>query len=766
MGDARGGERLNRAILGVVALTTALASCAAPAADTAPPAAVAADHPGSNSTSAEQWPGRDVRGLPAGSQLWDIAVSDSGLFVAVGTDGRGDGATGLPLVIWRSDDGLSWREAFRRTDNLVDPGDASGLPSPSAVAAHPGGFAVVASTCPDRCRPFALYSADGNDWHEVEVPVRPPRRGEASAEPSGGGGTVSPVGAKRLIRATPDFTTEGAEVLDVVATGSRLVAVGWAEAGRFATAHAVWRSDDGGRTWRQVPDEAITRGDPYRDELDKVVLAGGRLVAGGGNRCCHGQAVGEVWVSDATGERWRGVPFPDGQLVTISVLAVMGDAVHILGGLGEERAQWRLSAEDRWERLAAPPLPGRLLAHPGGLMVVGSETTVTDQRRLALFDSPDGKQFRISRASGPRQGLDLEFALVVGDRLLAYATAGEGNDLRRLLFEATGGEGERGNGRAVWAVQVRPSPVLFGEGVRVPGDAHRFVDVTPSQKTPAELVVDAFFIGSTHGWALLADSETRSHRLLFTADGGAHWAAGGLGPSADAPRWLFFADRENGWITAGLAKSTYPPTSSLYRTTDGGRTWSGPSTIPGCGPVHFDTLLHGWLADPGYGDGCGNGLHETVDGGKTWTERKVARQKPGTPLIAGYGLPRLASRVLPVRLIEGGRSRAAFFVSGDEGETWNAAGSIEVPGGEHYPQASVADTDVWWAADSEGSVLAITTYGGKRWRQARPSGIRGRLVSLEAIDERRAWAVEANADGVRLMETEDGGGHWRPLLKE
>ena len=62
--------------------------------------------------------------------------------------------------------------------------------------------------------------------------------------------------------------------------------------------------------------------------------------------------------------------------------------------------------------------------------------------------------------------------------------------------------------------------------------------------------------------------------------------------------------------------------------------------------------------------------------------------------------------------------------------------------------------------------MAVTTDGGGRWRKVRPAGIQGRWVSLEAIDERRAWAIEENAAGVRVMQTDDGGAHWRPLLEE
>ena len=110
----------------MVVLTVALAGCAAPEGKPAGPATGAVADPGGNPAGTGGWTSRTVRGLPAGSQLWDVAVSDSGFLVAVGTVGTGDVDGGLPLMIWRSADGFTWEELFRRIEELVDPEDASG----------------------------------------------------------------------------------------------------------------------------------------------------------------------------------------------------------------------------------------------------------------------------------------------------------------------------------------------------------------------------------------------------------------------------------------------------------------------------------------------------------------------------------------------------------------------------------------------------------------------------------------------------------------
>ena len=68
-------------------------------------------------------------------------------------------------MIWRSEDGISWREVFRRQD-VLDPGDASGLAPPNAVAAHGLGFAFVGGDdgVPEGGRIRLFRSPDGHDF--------------------------------------------------------------------------------------------------------------------------------------------------------------------------------------------------------------------------------------------------------------------------------------------------------------------------------------------------------------------------------------------------------------------------------------------------------------------------------------------------------------------------------------------------------------------------------------------------------------------------
>jgi hypothetical protein len=172
------------------------------------------------------WTTTPLSGIPAGAELWDVAVGD-GVFVATGLlPSTGD--EDPPMGVWRSTDGVAWTEVHReRYLQHVD-----GAPS-ARVTAGPGGFAVVGASCEGHCQPMALTSADGRAWTPGDVRYRPGVRGATAA---------------RLLRGTPSLAYQGAALLDVIDSGGWL-AVGWIQAGSYDAEPAVWRSRDAGATW-------------------------------------------------------------------------------------------------------------------------------------------------------------------------------------------------------------------------------------------------------------------------------------------------------------------------------------------------------------------------------------------------------------------------------------------------------------------------------------------------------------------------------------
>lgn len=118
--------------------------------------------------------------------------------------------------------------------------------------------------------------------------------------------------------------------------------------------------------------------------------------------------------------------------------------------------------------------------------------------------------------------------------------------------------------------------------------------------------------------------------VFVTSDGGVTWtvlaSVPGLGPSWSS---IDFEDANDFWLVGGAAKGG-PATNSLYRSTDGGRTWNlveraTPIGSP-IGPVGVQFLdpTHGFVLELNPQTGTGPPeLLVTSDGGHTWTVIQV-----------------------------------------------------------------------------------------------------------------------------------------------
>lgn len=107
-----------------------------------------------------------------------------------------------------------------------------------------------------------------------------------------------------------------------------------------------------------------------------------------------------------------------------------------------------------------------------------------------------------------------------------------------------------------------------------------------------------------------------------TKDGGATWALT-TGEVTGDTQDAFFIDENTGYVRAG-----YPDTGQLFRTTDGGQTWSGMAASPG------DRLQ---FADPEVGWSLHhNKVSFTTDGGNRWNSREY----PFPAHVETFSLPR------------------------------------------------------------------------------------------------------------------------------
>lgn len=178
-----------------------------------------------------------------------------------------------------------------------------------------------------------------------------------------------------------------------------------------------------------------------------------------------------------------------------------------------------------------------------------------------------------------------------------------------------------------------------------------------------------------------------------------------------------------------------------------------------------------WLAG-----GPGNDrLYRSTDGGATWSRASLPRLGDGA--VAGLSAPFALGNqvVLPVTVANGSRTAVEFLMSRDRGASWARLASFalagEVGAGVRVPTA-VCPSGVLVAVAPNGSqVVRARATGGKP--QVVPArGLPSAVMALSMIDAKVGWARWANsscrqgttdcATRTGMVITYDGGGTWAP----
>jgi hypothetical protein len=559
--------------------------------------------------SSPSWAAQDVTGLPATADVGEVVVRE-GVWVAVGSV-QSHPVAGEPidLAIWRSPDGLAWREAYRTRGH----GDES---TSGHVTVTADGFAAVGTACRNQaCEPIALVSADGRKW-------RPAARPPAGMDAGG-----SPRGAVAGVAGLPDASGR---------PGRDLVAVGYAASQPWGgTADArpvVWRSGDAGRTWDAHSPTLTGPGHVY--PFDRVEAVGRSVVAHGIEEGTDHLAHDVLWRSDDGGRRWRRVTVPDA--VDLSTMPVTGRPRGALLLIGRrpsgEPALWRSEDLTHWtQTTTAPARHGVLLDTGEGLVFA---------RSLELWGSrPGAARFERTYTFGPKEQPAVEAMVALDHRTYVYVTTGRPGT-RGFVRLAAGVACAVARCQEAPAVppealsltgyRAEPVPVVYGRQrvlVAAGEGAGGWSDVTPERLLGSadESVEDVVFPDRDHGWLVVVNVEDLGSWVLRTTDGGRTWTAtgyqGGFSMHAGTSLRVAAIDADHAWTAYVVPPASGNPL--LARTTDGGRTWSGPDdSVPISDAIRFTDALHGFSADDfGFGP---RGLFATGDGGVTWREHSVA----------------------------------------------------------------------------------------------------------------------------------------------
>lgn len=205
-------------------------------------------------------------------------------------------------------------------------------------------------------------------------------------------------------------------------------------------------------------------------------------------------------------------------------------------------------------------------------------------------------------------------------------------------------------------------------------------NITPNLND-LNLLHSAFFLNDGSGWAIVSSAKdagpSHSFAILYTSDHGQTWqiltdSAFKLDSSQFAQSLsIDFINTQTGWVTIKLGSSSNFSLGLLFKTEDGGHTWSQ-LNMPLGDPTYFINSTTGWVA----GGQAGDKLYITQDGGNTWTEQKVAQGETGSLF---YDLPTFTNEqdgVLPVTVTGPTGSQLLIYTTSNAGQSWNLSSSF------------------------------------------------------------------------------------------
>ncbi|MFV2044737.1 MAG: glycoside hydrolase domain-containing protein [Anaerolineales bacterium] len=291
-------------------------------------------------------------------------------------------------------------------------------------------------------------------------------------------------------------------------------------------------------------------------------------------------------------------------------------------------------------------------------------------------------------------------------------------------------------------------------------------DITPM---PGTVLEDAFFLNTSAGWAISAEIDewglVDDQYLSSTTDAGQSWQTTQVDDidmaAGYSAIYLDFVDAQSGWVVLRLPSSGNFSFGQLYRTNDGGASWSR-LDIPLGEPVNFIDTQVGWVA----GGVAGDQLYVTRDGGASWGQQEVVSKAPGGTYLM-YHLPTFENSlegVLPVVVNDLPDTRVEFYGTSDGGVTWNPS--------------DVSDLD---REIRPGTTFPIAVTESGEWRLPTPPSLPGippGVTALDFVSKDIGWAYtttnvcttqESGIQGEQetvctaqseLLRTEDGGETW------
>jgi photosystem II stability/assembly factor-like uncharacterized protein len=264
--------------------------------------------------------------------------------------------------------------------------------------------------------------------------------------------------------------------------------------------------------------------------------------------------------------------------------------------------------------------------------------------------------------------------------------------------------------------------------------------------------------------------------VLRTDDGGRSWAGSAewatLAFSSEGKLdYAFALSPDQIWVSVDMTQSMNSSMGEVFRTDDGGRSWSK-SDLPYSGQVVFVSSDTGFTASS-----CCYGafpqLYRTRNGGGEWEQQTLAPIPDDTRWYwHDYGMPVFFGPLegvtaVALRNADWRPTDLVLYRTRDAGASWEEvtafAGASESAGiSSHSTVLDAASATVWGVI--LGDVAAVTRDGGESFAEWSLASMSPGVDKLMLSDGELAWALEFHNEGHKLLRTHDQGAHWEAVV--
>jgi photosystem II stability/assembly factor-like uncharacterized protein len=300
-------------------------------------------------------------------------------------------------------------------------------------------------------------------------------------------------------------------------------------------------------------------------------------------------------------------------------------------------------------------------------------------------------------------------------------------------------------------------------------------NVTPPDLEEIGFTVATFILDKDHAWVQKPDfNNFPNNGLLYhTADGGLTWTISSTPFSGGD---LSFLDANNGWMLADLGVGAGSNAVAVFQTNDGGATWTQTYTNDPNNPEASGSLPLGglksdlvpvsmqtaWVGGVVYSPGTVY-LYRTDDGGATWTPVNLEIPEGAEEFELGIDRDQMrfvsaTDGFLIVRM-SGDSTQTAVYVTEDGGETWTLTPTL-IPEAGQSGILSAEEVVIY-----NGEQFYVTRDAARTWATVSPDIVFGDSFALmDFVNPNSGWIVSIADDHHSLYRTHDGGATWLPVI--